>query len=552
MADTIERLEVLIEANTRSYENAMKRLQQQTAAAFKASTASVKELDRSMGILGETAKLAMKSFGLGLGLEGLVKAGELIRETVKDAAELVDVSASLGITTDAMQALGYAARVTNTDFDALKSGLSIFNKNLGEASQGQGELFKVLKANHVALSGDLMTDLRNFANLVQNAGNQEQRARLETLAFGKAGGDLNELFTTGAAGLEAFTAKAKDAGAIIDGHLLEQTSELDKRWNDFADRLNNKVRAAILGVVGALDDLAAAAQGPARTAAHGSIGTQSGALIDAPTRGSANRFDDAGPAPLAAGAANRFDNAGAPRTVLPVVEDPKIAAQEKRYKDLAAAIGLETKNLTASSREQMINNEVAKLGSDATPEQIANIRKKAAALYDQGKALEDNRQAADMLATSMYDALSGIADGSLTATDALKKLVQQIIAAVLQAELLGTGPLAGLLGTAPTTAGAPAGLLGTLASAVVGSLPHFASGGTLGAGKVGLVGERGPELIRGPATITPNGGGGAMTLNVIVNGARGNAEIRTMAAQGASAAIAEYDKRQNRSRMLAA
>jgi hypothetical protein len=31
----------------------------------------------------------------------------------------------------------------------------------------------------------------------------------------------------------------------------------------------------------------------------------------------------------------------------------------------------------------------------------------------------------------------------------------------------------------------------------------FANGGNLAAGKVGIVGERGPEMITGPATITP-------------------------------------------------
>lgn len=35
----------------------------------------------------------------------------------------------------------------------------------------------------------------------------------------------------------------------------------------------------------------------------------------------------------------------------------------------------------------------------------------------------------------------------------------------------------------------------------------FANGGTLGAGKWGIAGENGPELIRGPASVTPMGGG---------------------------------------------
>jgi tape measure domain-containing protein len=42
----------------------------------------------------------------------------------------------------------------------------------------------------------------------------------------------------------------------------------------------------------------------------------------------------------------------------------------------------------------------------------------------------------------------------------------------------------------------------------------FANGGTLGAGKWGIAGERGPEIIRGPATITPMGGSTMVTYNI--------------------------------------
>jgi hypothetical protein len=35
----------------------------------------------------------------------------------------------------------------------------------------------------------------------------------------------------------------------------------------------------------------------------------------------------------------------------------------------------------------------------------------------------------------------------------------------------------------------------------------YANGGFLGAGKWGIAGERGPEVVRGPAQITPVGGG---------------------------------------------
>ena len=44
----------------------------------------------------------------------------------------------------------------------------------------------------------------------------------------------------------------------------------------------------------------------------------------------------------------------------------------------------------------------------------------------------------------------------------------------------------------------------------------FANGGYLPAGQFGIVGERGPEMIQGPASITP-GGGGSRSLQVTIN-----------------------------------
>lgn len=42
----------------------------------------------------------------------------------------------------------------------------------------------------------------------------------------------------------------------------------------------------------------------------------------------------------------------------------------------------------------------------------------------------------------------------------------------------------------------------------------FANGGTIGAGKFGIVGERGPEIVGGPATVTPMGGSTSVTYNI--------------------------------------
>ena len=60
----------------------------------------------------------------------------------------------------------------------------------------------------------------------------------------------------------------------------------------------------------------------------------------------------------------------------------------------------------------------------------------------------------------------------------------------------------------------------------------FANGGTLGAGKFGIAGENGPELIHGPAKITPMGAGGNVTVNVAVD-ANGQSGVTDVSGEGA-------------------
>ncbi|API58859.1 hypothetical protein BSL82_05660 [Tardibacter chloracetimidivorans] len=101
------------------------------------------------------------------------------------------------------------------------------------------------------------------------------------------------------------------------------------------------------------------------------------------------------------------------------------------------------------------------------------------------------------------------------------------------------------------------GVGGFLASTFGG---FFADGGTLGAGKWGIAGERGPELIKGPASIIPAhalkamndnyGGGNVTVMQTIAPNFAGNAatreEVAQMAVYARQSAIAGVKEAQAR------
>lgn len=105
-------------------------------------------------------------------------------------------------------------------------------------------------------------------------------------------------------------------------------------------------------------------------------------------------------------------------------------------------------------------------------------------------AEQAQRNIQDALGDTLYQTLAGNFDsiGELW-SNLLKRMVAEAIAVDLNNAIFGT-----------SKGGGVGDLVGGLGKLFGG---FFADGGTLGAGKWGIAGEAGPEVIRGPATITP-------------------------------------------------
>ena len=206
-------------------------------------------------------------------------------------------------------------------------------------------------------------------------------------------------------------------------------------------------------------------------------------------------------------------------------------------------------------------------GSTVTEKQTAEIIKYAdaqvaakAQIDAFSKSQEQAKQTADFFGQSLEGAVEKLATHSGTLKESLTGIVEALEKAAIQAAILGSGPLAGLFGTAPasgaTGTGAIGGLFGMGVKGMFGSSGSLASqdaaqdaaqdaedgtgsaaagggflssifglfsgfhaaGGTIPTGSWGIAGEAGPEIIHGPAAITPTaaivrggGGGGGTT-----------------------------------------
>lgn len=161
----------------------------------------------------------------------------------------------------------------------------------------------------------------------------------------------------------------------------------------------------------------------------------------------------------------------------------------------------------------------AKLGTDATDGQKAAV----AALVGQIDAAKTAQTALKAEQAATNEAWSFGADAverglttmilyGSSVRDVARSLLAGVARQGLSAALTGSGPLAGVFGTAGAN-GALGGLFGGLQSLVAGGLsgtaklPDFsglyAEGGPIGAGRWGIAGEAGPEVVAGPATVVP-------------------------------------------------
>lgn len=189
--------------------------------------------------------------------------------------------------------------------------------------------------------------------------------------------------------------------------------------------------------------------------------------------------------------------------------------------DVTADLQRELELLTANEQQrqkiledQRIEQLQSKLGADATDAQkqkVADlVRQIDAVAAAQQKTAAAQQAINDAYAFGAQTLTNGIADAVVygdSLTDSLRGVEQALAQAVLQATLLGQGPLAGIFGTAGAP-GSVGGLFGSLASGAKGLFAGlFAEGGTLPAGSFGIAGEKGPELIQAgdtPLRVYPN------------------------------------------------
>lgn len=553
MADNIERMAVLFEANTKAFENALKKLDGNFARWEKSQVSRLDRLnagfasmDKRLGGIFSTFKAGLIG-GLGLGSVDAVL--QSIGAAINRIADIGEIAGRIGLTTDALQVLQRMVIETGGSAEDLNRGMQQFAE---QAAEKTSYLAKLFEANGIAIrtaAGELrpMNDLVNeFANLVQNAGSEAEALAIVTKVMGdRAGRELVEAFGKGAQGVaDKFEEMKKssrlhteaeikemeiirDQYALIMGDIelgwqkmiismIGWGQELKSDWKSWLPMIGNPMGG--LGIMQSIEvsrynttlrlqQLEKMKKLPRVPPKLPAVTSDSPFPVDPrlsipPPKNASNKKtklpDDDDKKTGGGGGYKppKFTRPHAP----PRVERDEAAEKAKREAEQIARVTQELEferaQLGRSKLDQEIHNNLRQAGTTLATKQGQEIATLTKAIYAQEQATEKARAAQEKMNAAtdyMNDAFANLILEGQDLEETLKGIAKEL----LRTAITGKGPLAGLLGMSGESGG---GLFGGLFENLFGGLfggfgGFYAGGGTLAAGKWGIVGEKGPEAV---------------------------------------------------------
>ncbi|MGE4372898.1 MAG: hypothetical protein AB7E29_08365 [Xanthobacter sp.] len=543
-----ERLVFLLEARIKDFEknlakgknSANKNLRdiekrtETMAARMKASLAKAGAgFNAGMGLLG------IGGIAAGAGLAGVVAS---VRNVTSSIADMAAEAKKAGVGVEAFQELSYAAQQARVGPDALADGLKELQIRADEfiltGAGGGAEAFQRLGFSAEELKEKLEQPDVLFEEIIDKLKllDTASQIRIADEIFGGTGGEQFVRFLeSGQRSIVDMRREARDLGIVMDAEMVKSAEDLDRKFNTLAATVEARLKGAIVSVAEAFDSWATSVQqfltdlgnhGIWKKLEAGGNGTALGRLLNTGVEQPTLLKDEAGKpktgndidslldgvtsglAQIEAQAAARKQAAIDPASNKPkkttggskTTPGQRFEAsidsmrEEIRWLELEqAALGKSTYETEKLRAGQKLLDDARRAGVAVSPEIQAQINAEAEAyaqaaakLEDAGEAMARADELRGYLGSKMSAGISDLITGARTLDDVVKDLTSSLMDAVLQATLLGEGPLGSIMGGQ--------GLLG--------------GGGGSGSGGGGLIGQ----LIGGVAGAFTGGAGGSIGL----------------------------------------
>jgi hypothetical protein len=216
---------------------------------LQAQTAGIKQgLSEAQNRVAKFASTAKKVLG-GIGIAIVTKklAG-LVKGSIDLADQMVKTGQKVGMTTESLSGLKYAAEISGIQFGAFVSGLRIFSKNMYDASNGVGEARDALEDLGVVVT-DSNGNLKSMDKIIGEVAdkisileNETKKTAIAQRIFGRSGAELLPMLNLGREGIKKLTDEAQRLGIVID---LE-TGRAAEQFNDNLRALGEGLRGIFI------------------------------------------------------------------------------------------------------------------------------------------------------------------------------------------------------------------------------------------------------------------------------------------------------------------
>lgn len=176
---------------------------------------------------------------------GVAASAAIIQSTASSADAFIKQARIIGITSEELQALTYAADLQGVSTETLNKSLEKMMKNIGELRNGEGQLGKHLASTDRALLKQIQSATSSeevFTLLMGKIGGMTDefaRAQFAQLAFGKSGMDMIKMANGGADAIAGLLDEAHKYGLVTDA--ASESSEV------FLDE-QARLKAMLLGM----------------------------------------------------------------------------------------------------------------------------------------------------------------------------------------------------------------------------------------------------------------------------------------------------------------
>jgi hypothetical protein len=155
----------------------------------------------------------------------------LTLQVTGNATEVEGLSRKLGVTTEFLSKMGFAAKQQGIDFDSLREGLQTAQEALVDAASGTseaGEAIKLLGIQATDASGRVRSIeevMPELADALSGVSNQSDRFALALKIFGEEESKLLQVLDRGSQGLNAYGQQAEKLGVVVGGDLVKNSRE---------------------------------------------------------------------------------------------------------------------------------------------------------------------------------------------------------------------------------------------------------------------------------------------------------------------------------------